>query len=36
MKNYPRDMLGYGQNPLNPEWPDKARIAVQFGINYEE
>jgi len=36
MKNYPRDMLGYGQNPLNPEWPDKARIAVQFVINYEE
>ena len=36
MKNYPRDMLGYGQNPQNPEWPEKARIAVQFVINYEE
>ena len=36
MKNYPRDMLGYGQNPLNPEWPEKARITVQFVINYEE
>ena len=29
-------MLGYGQNPQNPEWPEKARIAVQFVINYEE
>jgi len=36
MKNYPRDMFGYGQNPLNPEWPEKSRIAVQFVINYEE
>ena len=36
MKNYPRDMLGYCQNPLNPEWPEKARITVQFVINYEE
>ena len=36
MKNYPRDMLGYGQYPLNPEWPEKARVAVQFVINYEE
>jgi len=29
-------MLGYGPNPLNPEWPEKARITVQFVINYEE
>lgn len=36
MKNYPRDMLGYGQYPPNPEWPEKARVAVQFVINYEE
>jgi len=33
---YPRDMIGYGQNPPHPQWPDKARIAVQFVINYEE
>lgn len=33
---YPRDMIGYGQNPPNANWPNKARIAVQFVINYEE
>ena len=36
MEIYPRDMVGYGQHPPNPEWPGKARIAVQFVINYEE
>lgn len=36
MGNYPRDMVGYASNPLNPRWPDEARIAVQFVINYEE
>jgi putative urate catabolism protein len=29
-------MIGYGANPPHPQWPDKARIAVQFVINYEE
>ncbi len=33
---YPRDMVGYGRNPPHPQWPDDARIAVQFVINYEE
>lgn len=33
---YPRDMIGYGENPPHPQWPNKARIAVQFVINYEE
>lgn len=33
---YPRDMIGYGANPPHPQWPEKARIAVQFVINYEE
>jgi len=36
MENYPRNMLGYGQKPPHPEWPEKSRIAVQFVINYEE
>ena len=36
MEYYPRDMLGYGQNPLDPQWPNNSRIAVQFVINYEE
>ncbi len=31
-----RDMAGYGAHPPHPKWPNKARIAVQFVINYEE
>ncbi len=34
--DYPRDMCGYGQQPPEAGWPDGARIAVQFVINYEE
>lgn len=34
--DYPRDMCGYGQRPPPAGWPDGARIAVQFVINYEE
>lgn len=34
--NYPRDMLGYGQNTPKANWPNKAKLAVQFVINYEE
>ncbi len=33
---YPRDMLGYGQNPPDPKWPGGAYVAVQFVVNYEE
>jgi peptidoglycan/xylan/chitin deacetylase (PgdA/CDA1 family) len=33
---YPRDMRGYGQNPPDANWPNGARIAVQFVVNYEE
>jgi len=33
---YPRDMVGYGRNPPDPEWPNDARVAVQFVMNYEE
>ena len=33
---YPRDMIGYGQTPPDPNWPGGARLAVQFVINYEE
>ena len=36
MSNYPRDLRGYGANPPAADWPDGARIAVQFVINYEE
>lgn len=33
---YPRDLIGYGANPPDARWPGRARIAVQFVINYEE
>ena len=33
---YPRDLRGYGSRIPNASWPDGARIAVQFVINYEE
>ena len=33
---YPRDLIGYGTNPPHAQWPDQARIAVQFVLNYEE
>lgn len=33
---YPRDLVGYGRNPPHARWPDRARIAVQFVLNYEE
>ncbi|AOW46162.1 chitin deacetylase [Acetobacter ascendens] len=36
MQNYPRDMVGYGACPPDPQWPNAARIAVQFVVNYEE
>ena len=33
---YPRNMLGYGETPPDPQWPGGANIAVQFVVNYEE
>jgi len=33
---YPRDLIGYGETPPAAEWPNKARVAIQFVINYEE
>ncbi|MFA6116158.1 MAG: allantoinase PuuE [Sphingomonas sp.] len=32
----PRDLVGYGQTPPNPRWPNNARVAVQIVLNYEE
>ncbi len=31
-----RDLLGYGPNPPDPQWPGGARLAVQFVLNVEE
>jgi len=36
IRDYPRDMVGYGAHPPHPQWPGDARIAVQFVVNYEE
>jgi putative urate catabolism protein len=36
MTDYPRDMVGYGRTPPDPQWPGGARVAVQFVVNYEE
>jgi allantoinase len=36
INNYPRDMRGYAATPPNANWPNKAKVAVQFVINYEE
>jgi putative urate catabolism protein len=36
MTEYPRDLIGYGRNPPDPRWPNGAKIAVQFVLNYEE
>jgi putative urate catabolism protein len=34
--NYPRDMIGYGPKPPHAQWPNQARVALQFVLNYEE
>ncbi|MGB3536424.1 MAG: allantoinase PuuE [Microcoleaceae cyanobacterium] len=35
-QSYPRDLVGYGRNIPHPHWPNQAKIAIQFVINYEE
>ncbi|WP_323748402.1 MULTISPECIES: allantoinase PuuE [unclassified Phyllobacterium] len=36
MQAYPRDLVGYGRNPPDPQWPEGAKLAIQFVVNYEE
>jgi len=36
MTGSPRDLVGYGATPPDARWPNGARVAVQFVINYEE
>ena len=36
MTRYPRDMYGHGATPPAADWPQRARIAVQIVVNYEE
>jgi putative urate catabolism protein len=34
--SYLRDFQGYGRNPPPARWPNGARLALQFVLNYEE
>ena len=34
--SYPRDLVGYGPTLPAADWPNGARLAVQFVVNYEE
>ncbi len=36
MNRYPRNMIGYGPNPPDAQWPSGARIAISIVLNYEE
>ena len=31
-----RDFIGYGRTPPDPKWPNGARLAINFVMNYEE
>jgi len=33
---HPRDLIGYGETPPDPQWPNGAKLAVSFVLNYEE
>jgi allantoinase len=35
-ESYDRDLIGYGRNPPDPKWPNGARLALNFVMNYEE
>ena len=35
-RTYDRDLIGYGANPPDPRWPEGARLALNFVLNYEE
>jgi putative urate catabolism protein len=34
--SYPRDLIGYGPDSIDPKWPNNAKIAISFVLNYEE
>jgi allantoinase len=36
LDNYPRDLIGYAGRPPQARWPNEARIAVSFVLNFEE
>jgi len=32
----PRDLVGYGQHPPDPKWPEGKKVALNLVLNYEE
>lgn len=34
--SYDRDLIGYADTPPDPKWPNGARLAINFVMNYEE
>lgn len=36
MNHLHRDFVGYGGSPVDPAWPNGARLALNFVLNYEE
>lgn len=36
MRRYPRNLIGYGPRIPDAQWPQGAKVAVQFVLNYEE
>jgi len=36
LPDYDRDLIGYAGNPPDPKWPNGARLALNFVMNYEE
>ena len=36
LRDYPRDLIGYNGSYPDAKWPRKARVAIQFVLNYEE
>ena len=36
LKQKSRDMIGYGSQNIKIVWPNKARLALQIVLNYEE
>ena len=35
-RTHDRDFIGYAATPLDPKWPNGARLAINFVMNYEE
>ena len=33
---YPLDLRGHGRQPPHAHWPNRARVALQFVLNFEE